>query len=582
MAEMVLPGVFIEVRPEGLIVPGRITVGNVGMVGTASRGPIGEPVLIGSPNEAREIFGAYDAFVDGKSNELTLVRALEQTYKHGARNVFAVRVTSTEAAAAGENFIAVWNRNTKARKATFTVAGDTAGTVSAILKAKTHGTWGNSIGVNVFDAEDDSFIVNEEHAGPAPITLGRTPIAQSPRNRIRVLLGATGQTRSFNIVYHPDTPVAGQVQINTASGELQFAAGEEPVAGDTLYASYAVPSASSCKVTIRYAGVSEVYTVADGRHLVDLVNNPDSPSELAVGESGADPDELPAKHTAADDFREFGKGSDTPGSDGADASDADYKLGLDQLLNEPAHIIVAAGMDNEKIGDELKSHTEVASTDRMKRDRIGIVGSKVGAGFNDIRGHNLDSGRIIFVAPGIKATDAATGKEVVLPGSYAAAAIAGILSSRDPHISLTNKALSVSGLGTRFTTPQLEQLVLTRVLALEERRGEGVKVVKGITSSTNTAWHQITTRRIVDFAKYGVRSAANPYIGRLNNERVRAAMQATINSFLTEMVDDEMLISYELEVTATREQQRKGIAQVTMVLRPTFSIDFIKVTMFLE
>jgi hypothetical protein len=48
------------------------------------------------------------------------------------------------------------------------------------------------------------------------------------------------------------------------------------------------------------------------------------------------------------------------------------------------------------------------------------------------------------------------------------------------------------------------------------------------------------------------------------------------------MVDDEMLISYELDVTATREEERQGIARVTMVLRPTFSIDFIKVTMFLE
>jgi hypothetical protein len=79
-----------------------------------------------------------------------------------------------------------------------------------------------------------------------------------------------------------------------------------------------------------------------------------------------------------------------------------------------------------------------------------------------------------------------------------------------------------------------------------------------------------------------VRSAATSYIGLLNNERVRGAMRSTINSFLTEMVNDEMLISYELEVTATREEERQGIARVTMVLRPTFSIDFIKVTMFLE
>jgi hypothetical protein len=48
------------------------------------------------------------------------------------------------------------------------------------------------------------------------------------------------------------------------------------------------------------------------------------------------------------------------------------------------------------------------------------------------------------------------------------------------------------------------------------------------------------------------------------------------------MVLDEMLVSYELEVDATREQERDGIAAVTMTLRPTFSIDFIRVTMNLE
>ncbi|MGV2390178.1 MAG UNVERIFIED_CONTAM: hypothetical protein LVR29_23725 [Microcystis novacekii LVE1205-3] len=37
--------------------------------------------------------------------------------------------------------------------------------------------------------------------------------------------------------------------------------------------------------------------------------------------------------------------------------------------------------------------------------------------------------------------------------------------------------------------------------------------------ATNSAWHQITTRRIVDYAIYGVRSACNPYIGKLNNEQ---------------------------------------------------------------
>jgi hypothetical protein len=154
------------------------------------------------------------------------------------------------------------------------------------------------------------------------------------------------------------------------------------------------------------------------------------------------------------------------------------------------------------------------------------------------------------------------------------------MASYDPHVSLTNKSVPVAGLEARFTNPELSTLLDARVMPLQEKLG--FKVVRGITTSDNTAWKQITTRRIVDYAKIGVRKAADPYIGLLNNERVRGALRATINSFLAEMVEDEMLISYDLNVSATREQERQGICIVTMVIRPVFSIDFIKVTMFLE
>jgi hypothetical protein len=477
MAEMVLPGVYIEVRPEALIVPGAVTVGNIGIVGTARQGRVGEVKVLGSYAEAREVFGAYDAFDNPETsdNPLTLVRALELAYASRASTVFAVRVTETEATVDAENLIAAWGTYTVARKAFHNVAS--SGGVAANLSAKTHGTWGNSITIEVEDATPD---VN---------------------------------------------------------------------------------------VILSYGATEEVYTVSDGDDLVAQVN---AGSILVDATAGAQSTEPPSV-TAETAF--------TGGSNGADASDADYALGLEQLLNENAHIIVAAGQDNTVIGNELTSHVESASTDKIKRDRIAVVGSQEGATLTQITSHTLNSDRVIFVAPGIKATDAASGEEVTLPGSYTAAAIAGMLSSRAPHVSLTNKTVSVASLETRFTPAQLEQLIHARVLGLEERRG--FRVVKAITTSTNTAWHQITTRRIVDFAKFGVRSASEPYIGLLNNDRVRKALKGSINGFLAGMVDDEMVISYELDVTATRDEEIRGIAKVTMTLRPTFSIDFIKVVMFL-
>jgi Phage tail sheath C-terminal domain/Phage tail sheath protein subtilisin-like domain len=556
MAEMVLPGVYIEVRPEGLIVPGRVTVGNLGVVGTANKGPIGERVILGSYTEARERFGEYDPWIDGGSDELTLVRALELAYAHGATTVMALRVASGTAA-----------------KANYTLhgAGGPAPRPCVELTAKTEGTWGDDLLVNVWDAEEHAFIEDESvpTTGPGALTLKRTPVVDSARNRIRHFSEATGLTRVLQILYDDDPapPVSGQVKVNRLTGALTFSV--TPAAADTVTASYLVDRTSAVKVTLRYRRGDEVYTVVDGH---DLVADIKRLSAWADAEPLANAGERPAKSPAANAFAAFSGGDNG-------ASGANYTDGLEKLLNEPAHIIVAAGQD-DSFGDELDAHCQQASTDAIKRDRIAVVGSAPGAVLDAMLGHTLSSDRVIFVAPGIRATDAASGNEVSLPGAYAAAAVAGLLAGLPAHVSPTNKTLRVGGLEQRFTSAELTQLVQNRVLALEER--QGFRIVKGITTSTNTAWHQITTRRIVDFAKFGVRSAANPYIGLLNNDRVRAALRTTVNTFLAEMVNDEMLISYELEVTATREEERQGIVRVTMVLRPVFSIDFIRVTMFLE
>ena len=84
ISEMILPGTYIEVRSEGLIGVGGISTGNIGIVGTASKGPVGQVTILGSYAEALDIFGAYDrwsAAVD--ATPLSLVRGLEQLFRGG-------------------------------------------------------------------------------------------------------------------------------------------------------------------------------------------------------------------------------------------------------------------------------------------------------------------------------------------------------------------------------------------------------------------------------------------------------------------------------------------------------------------
>lgn len=323
--------------------------------------------------------------------------------------------------------------------------------------------------------------------------------------------------------------------------------------------------ANSKKVELTYQTTKETYTISKSGDLEQQVNNQTKGSTLVTATLAKD-----SSSEALALPKNTGEVAFAAGSDGQPS----YKNSLAQLENELINLVLLAGQDvtNPEMVTALLGHLNTTAT--IKRERIGLIGSGTSDDVNAIAGHPLDSDRLILVAPGLQISP-----QVKLSGAYTAAAVAGLLASLPVQASPTNKPLTIPGLAREFSTSQLEKLVSNRVLAIEKR--EGFRVVKGITTATNSAWHQITTRRIVDFAIYGVRSACNPYIGKLNNERVRGAMKATLDAFLTRMVQDEALISYELAVTANRVQEIAGEAIVTMTLRPTFSIDFIKVTMYL-
>lgn len=230
----------------------------------------------------------------------------------------------------------------------------------------------------------------------------------------------------------------------------------------------------------------------------------------------------------------------------------------------------------------------VDAQETQGRDMIAVVGwdddSLGQITDEDVRPANK---RLIMVAPGIRTRETVTpeggppeARDVVLPGRYAAAAVAGLLSTLAVQSSPTNKTVGgVTGVERRFDRSQLSQLLQAGILPLEQRGG--VRVVRGITTDPG-AFRQVTTRRIVDFAKAGIRQAANPFIGRLNNQRIRKALQGAVDSFLTGMLVAEALTEYSLEVTATRDDEIAGRVNVNALLQPTFSIDFILVTLTLQ
>jgi hypothetical protein len=639
---MIIPGTYIDVRSEGLISAGRIATGVVGVIGTASSGPVGKPITLASFANARDIFGLPDdlASPEDGNNPLTLVRALQQVYNNGASSVIAVRVAGSTRTSA-----------------TFALRDSSDRTV-ATLTAASPGTWANDMAIKVEDATEDC-LINGENV-PAPFNALRySGVVVSAQNRLQIKRGITRQTQNRRIVYKqilknisvaPNTasrfilpelpvenvptvneirvlaadnslvrrygegaillgpgappaaneiritaegelifeasqvptatqrvvatyavghapPASGEVLLTVWDGSLVFAAGEAPnqANGDTLTATYLVDREKCVRVSLISGTTVERYTTPDGRQLQTVMAR----SNLAT--AAADATNGNRKPAGIESF--FGTGSNTSGNNGAAATADDYAGGLESIAEMTVNIVVLAGQNAGNMGDKLLGHLN--STAETDHERIGVIGAG-GSTVPEFLGHNMASDRIVLVAPGIRSADGQ-----FLPSAYTAAAVAGLMSSVPVQTSLTNRPLTIPGLAPLPNRGQQEQLIQRSVLTVVEK--EGFRVLKGVTThGQGNAFSAIPTRRIVDYAKYGVRSAANSYIGRLNNDRVRSALKATLDAFLTRMVEDEALTGYDLEVTATRAQEIAGEVSVIMTLQPTFSIEYIRVVMVLK
>lgn len=274
---------------------------------------------------------------------------------------------------------------------------------------------------------------------------------------------------------------------------------------------------------------------------------------------------------------------------------ANYTTEFQELLKEDVNLVVAPELSTANAITVLQALVDTAEGNG--KDLIAIIGADAtrvkGVLATDttpaipgILDNALNNKRIVMTAPGLNTLDATASKaqkkeiRVDLSGTYSAAALAGLLSTLAPQASPTNKVLpGVTKLRQRFSYSDTVDLLGGRICVLEER--QGVRVVRGLTTEDG-GFRQITTRRITDFAKAGIRQVSNPFIGRLNNQRVRKALQGAIDGFLTTMVQDEALITYQLEVTASRQDEIAGRCLVNVTLQPTFSIDFVAVTMVLQ
>ncbi len=558
ITETIVPGTYIEVRAEGLLSVGAISTGNVGLIGTAEKGT-GKVQRINSVEDARAKFGEDTWDPSAKDDSLTLVKAIKFLFENGANTVYAKRVVD----------------EAKARAATCQLKGQN-GTPLLTLRAKTSGTWANRLEVQV-EVADSQILVTDELVTPqnGSYVLSASDLAkpEPPGTTVgKVLVRDQGRVSRYQLMTDPPTLAPGAppppfVQVNLADRRLTFQT--QPSVTAAVSADYWVPGPGLRKITLRYGNMQEVYFVPSVAYLVQRLKAEDSPSKLVevveVNQNG-----LPK---AMESFQAFTGGENGPPEVGH------FQKALDDLIEQDVQLLVVVGKPFSVVQGAVLGHLE--KTENLGRERIAVVGadrSDVDTILNNANG--VADKRLILVAPGLRQQDPESEQMVNLPPAFAAAAVAGKLSSLSPHISLTNKTLSgIDGLTMEYSYGDLKALLQNRVLVLQRKRG--VRVVKGI-STDDEAFKQISVRRIVDYVKQGTRIGANQYIGKLNNKRVRENLRTTLDGFLSDLIIREFLTGYKLKVFADRAMEIRGEVLVTMDLNPTFSIDVIRVIMNLS
>ncbi|TQM61936.1 tail sheath protein [Humibacillus xanthopallidus] len=642
MTETIIPGTYIDVRAEGLISAGRVATGVVAVVGTASAGPVLSPITLAMPDQARTQFGAPDDPRDPEDGEsaLTLVRAIELCYANGASTVIGVRVAGSAAANASFTLrnavgpvaeLTALSPGTWANQIQVHVGSATEDCLierqqvpppfdevafTPVLESARNrlrvirGATGRSDGFRLVYRRLQTSEVVVPTAANRFFLKGRPVEAGVPAALVRVTpqggppTDYTGDAIDYDPAGAPDPgkvsiatetgelvfsaaekpepsdtvmvtygvghadPAPGEALVTAWSGSLDFADGEGPdgAAGDRLEATYLVDRASCVALDVSLGGTREHYVAPDAAELCARVTKSSTLVEAVADDAGAHGRPLPVQAN-------LGSGSNVRGANGAGAAGEEYQGGLDVLTNRTVNVVVLAGQHARDAGSVLAGHLALA--ENSQHERIGVIGAG-GSNVDEIVGHGMSSGRIVVVAPAIRYPDG-----LILDDAYTAAAVAGLIASVSVQTSLTNKTLNVPDLALDLNRGEQAQLIQGNVLAVI--RKNGFRVLRGLTSEgEGQPYSTIPIRRIVDYARYGVRSASDPYIGRLNNPRVRDALKATLDGFLTSMVDDEALTGYELNVFADRAQERRGEVSVVMTLLPTFSIEFVRVTMYLQ
>jgi len=249
----------------------------------------------------------------------------------------------------------------------------------------------------------------------------------------------------------------------------------------------------------------------------------------------------------------------------------DYEKALEMLeMEDDIDLVYAADSWDPKVHALVEAHCQNMSKDAKNRIGIGTVAPNEQVTDIVKRTEVLASDRFVVVAPyGVSG------------------AVAGLISKLNYYDSPTFKPLTgLAELENRYRPSELMEMLKAGILPLEARRGRGIIIEKGITTSKE----QISVMRVADHAVRGVKNVCENFIGTLNTAGGRTALREKLSEFLLTMTKEDAIVpsvdgkepAFLVDVYSSQLDFAQGIVRVDLAVRPVRAIDYIYATITVQ
>ena len=289
--------------------------------------------------------------------------------------------------------------------------------------------------------------------------------------------------------------------------------------------------------------------------------------------------------------------------DGSFASwNADYDAEVgsfgDVTLTElNAWVTALTNISNADLNDYIDGSDDVAYATDYKNawtaseTTLGAAGSAV-----DGNGLWIDAGQFISV---IAAPNRYVGPEARKLSSFStghkgknfvntdgAVAYAAKLTTLDPHMAATNQTIFGQRAARSLSASQAKSLLNARYVSMFSKPS-GYVISSAITGAHNASttersdFVRVTTVRITQAVVDAVRDAGEAFIGKPISTPYVNAMEAQIESTLSNIARAGAIRSYDFAITSSPDQQVLGEVSVSLTIVPAFELTTVNATVSL-